>query len=244
MIDLDIAPPAPAAARTGWLVTLVDLISLLLSFFILVYAGSALPRPAWEVTGRSLRLAFGGLADPPPPPRPAIAANPAATGNAASLDHLAAVLAITLGGDPAIASGPAAGAAGRRHGDGDRVFAVDAFDGRLVIAVSRERVFYPRSGKFIEETEGMLTAVVPHLGRLDMPISVAVETGSGGRELAFERGFALLGTLQAHGAAASAPVYVIPDRGDGGKRPRRPCAAAAAVGDGPAVVLCLTGDGR
>lgn len=243
MIDLDIAPPPPAAARAGWLVTLADLISLLLSFFILVYAGTALPVPAWEAAGRSLRLAFGGLADPPPP---ALAASSAAAGSAATLAHLAAVLTSALANDPVMASLPTAGAAGEGHDGRAGAVTVDAFDNRLVVALSRERVFYPRSGQFLEEAADMLAAVIPHLGRLGMPITVAVEAAGSDRELAFERGLALFDSLRARGMARGAPVFVLPRRDDdSGHRHRpRPCAAAAAVEDGRAVVLCLAGDGR
>jgi flagellar motor protein MotB len=102
MFDFDVERHPADTRNAGWMVTLVDLISLLLSFFVLVYAGSALPVPAWEATSRSLRTAFGGItgpAQPMPPGPPAVSPH---AGDASSTAYLAAVIAAALGNDPAI----------------------------------------------------------------------------------------------------------------------------------------------
>jgi len=236
MFDFDVERRLADTRNAGWMVTLVDLISLLLSFFVLVFAGSALPVPAWEATSRSLRTAFGGITGPAQPMAPAPPDVLPLAGDASSTAYLAAVIAAALGNDPAIA--------GDEHHV--RGVVIDALGDSLVIALSRERVFYPQSGQITAEAAAVLGAIVPHLSRLDLPAIVAVETrgGDAERSLAFDRGRAMLAGLRARGAAPAAPVYIITERAGDARRQGQPCTAAAVLGQGRAAVVCLAGDGQ
>jgi Membrane MotB of proton-channel complex MotA/MotB len=73
-----------------WLITFVDMISLLLTFMVAVYASADIPDPVWQPAAAALRAAF---ADAPAPPSPS-----AAVGEAAPLPGLTpGYLALVLG---------------------------------------------------------------------------------------------------------------------------------------------------
>ncbi len=236
MIDLEGPHPAPPSHAGGWLVTLVDLVSLLLSFFLIVYAGSAVPTFAWRETSHALRQAFGGSADAP---HATLLANADDTAHAAAditTDHLAAVLARVLASDPQIACDETMPMALRRRCN----VVVDALNERLVIALPHERVFYPHSGQLREETAAMLAALVPHLNRLDRPLAIAVEADDATRPFAFLRGRAVRTALRERGAGAVVPLFVIASREHQAWRQEQPCAAAASLGGSGSIVVCLT----
>ncbi len=100
-------PPVPTAppllGRRMWLVTFTDLVSLLLAFFILLFAMQEVPEDLWRSTVDSLTQSLD--------PRQASARLPTAERTvgrapdepASDLDYLAAILAETLAAEPALA---------------------------------------------------------------------------------------------------------------------------------------------
>ena len=53
-------PQAVREQQPGWLMTFVDLVSLLLAFFVLMFAMSAPDRDQWQRTTGSIVQALGG----------------------------------------------------------------------------------------------------------------------------------------------------------------------------------------
>lgn len=94
-------PPADEFARPPpWLISFVDLVSLLLSFMILVFAAANLENKEWSDLAHGIRTTFGGPAwmapDPPRPPTQ----QPAADLPTLDLGYLAVIVEARLGGGP------------------------------------------------------------------------------------------------------------------------------------------------
>jgi chemotaxis protein MotB len=213
-----------ASRRAGWLVTLVDLITLLLCFFIVSAATTTLPEPVWQAARQSLHTAFATTAL-----RPRDNAITAAEGSR----------------DPAYLA--AAMAAARRSAAGDDTAVlpeITASGGRVVLAFPCERVFYPQSGEITPEGARMLAGIVPYFDRLALTPIIVVEAA--GEEpdwqFALRRGGAVRQAI-AFGFTGNVDVYAVPGGGErrfGGNA----CAAAGVPGDRGDVVLCLTGSWR
>ncbi len=240
MIELERPLPAQASGAGGWLVTLIDLVSLLLSFFLLMYAGSSLPSSAWQDTGHALRQAFAGSRDAEPPSLLKTEAEDPNAATDSATDHLAAVLARLLASDPQIACEEPMPALVRRT---CRVV-VDVLNDRLVIALPQERVFYTHSGQLKEEAAAVFAALGPHLNRLDRPLLIAVEASEATRPFSFQRGRAVRAALRERGAGPVVPLFVTASRGKQARHQWQPCPAAAGLGSGGSVVVCLTGGGQ
>lgn len=95
-------PPASrTASRQSWMLTFTDLVSLLLTFFVLLFSMSTLEIEKWEAItaslSRSLDVAVRGRA---PADDGRLAVPMTATRRALNLDYLASVLGQTLAGTP------------------------------------------------------------------------------------------------------------------------------------------------
>lgn len=234
MLSWDPPPPSPPTNR--WLVTLVDLVSILLTFFVLAFAGSAVPLPAWQTTSAALHATFGG-GDPAFPV--SVFGNPTAPATEGSA-YLAAVLAAVL------AEGQWPSATPEPVSDLPRDLWVAEVGGSIVIALARKRVFYPHSGEMIPEAPQVLGAVVAHLARLQRPILVAVEAGSadGDRRLALQRAGVLGNRVRALAPASAAASYAIAAPAQGLRGEGAPCPGAVLFGAEAGLVLCIKGDGQ
>lgn len=85
-----IEAPMPLLGRRMWLITLTDLVSLMLAFFVVLFAMSAVKVELWGATATSLSRTLDPMRAPPP-----VAARNAPTATptpALDLDYLAAVL--------------------------------------------------------------------------------------------------------------------------------------------------------
>lgn len=77
--------PAPAFGRRMWLITFTDLVSLMLAFFVMLFAMSEVNLELWEVMGQSFTRTREPSRPPPPPP-PVAARNVPAVVRAPALD--------------------------------------------------------------------------------------------------------------------------------------------------------------
>lgn len=137
------APRRPAISRQAWMLTFTDLVSLLLTFFVLMFSMSQLEIERWRAIAASISASLAMPAAGTAPREPARLA--IATGSprrALDLDYLAAVLRQNLAANPL-----ATGIDLRRDDD------------RLVISVPADLAFAPGSAELAERSEPMLAAV-------------------------------------------------------------------------------------
>jgi hypothetical protein len=213
-----------ASRRAGWLVTLVDLITLLLCFFIISAATTTLPEPIWQAARQSLHTAFATMALRP---RDDVVTPAEGSRDPAYLAAaMAAALRLEAAGDTAVLP------------------EITASGGRVLLAFPCERVFYPQSGEITPEGARMLAGIVPYFDRLALTPIIAVEAAGKepDRHFALRRGGALRQAI-ARGFTGNVDVYVVPGEGErafGGNA----CAAAGMPGDRGDMVLCLTGSWR
>lgn len=97
--DLIAAPP-PAGPNPGWMITFADLLSLLLSFFVLLFATTSINHQNWVRVMQPVTVYFGGkpaalpgTAVPAPPPPAAIL----------DMNYLTAALRQLVAQDPGLA---------------------------------------------------------------------------------------------------------------------------------------------
>ena len=85
---------APALGQRMWLITFTDLVSLMLAFFVMMFAMSGGTVELWDAAGQSLSRTLDPSRSPPPPPPPPAAARNVpmvARAPALDLDYLAAL---------------------------------------------------------------------------------------------------------------------------------------------------------
>jgi chemotaxis protein MotB len=92
---------APAFGRRVWLITFTDLVSLMLAFFVMLFAMSGVNVESWNVTSQSFTRTLNP-SHPPPPPPPVAARNVpmVARAPALDLDYLAALFRRIRQGSP------------------------------------------------------------------------------------------------------------------------------------------------
>jgi len=136
------APP-PAVSRQAWMLTFTDLVSLLLTFFVLMFSMSQLEIERWRAIAASLSASLDMPAAGHAPKEPArFAIGAASPRRALDLDYLAAVVKQNLAANPL-----AAGIEVRRDGD------------RLLISVPADLAFAPGSAQLSARAEPMLAAI-------------------------------------------------------------------------------------
>lgn len=138
-------PPAPSPAAGGiWLISFADLVSLMLAFFVLMFAMREPEPKLWsDLLGRvtapstAARPALPG--DPPPQPRASFNIATTEEVSARSLDYLSAVLRNQLSARPALA-----GVAVARQEDRLTLFAPATllFDGGLTLSARGRETLY------------------------------------------------------------------------------------------------------
>jgi chemotaxis protein MotB len=138
-------PPAPSPAAGGiWLISFADLVSLMLAFFVLMFAMREPEPKLWaDLLGRvtapstAARPALPG--DPPPQPRASFNIATTEEISARSLDYLSAVLRNQLSARPALA-----GLAVVRQDDRLTLFAPATllFDGGLSLSARGRETLY------------------------------------------------------------------------------------------------------
>lgn len=138
-------PPAPSPAAGGiWLISFADLVSLMLAFFVLMFAMREPEPKLWaDLLGRvtapstAARPALPG--DPPPQPRASFNIATTEEISARSLDYLSAVLRNQLSARPALA-----GLAVVRQDDRLTLFAPATllFDGGLTLSARGREALY------------------------------------------------------------------------------------------------------
>lgn len=137
------AGPRPAISRQAWMLTFTDLVSLLLTFFVLMFSMSQLEIERWRSIAASLSASLDmpavGIA-PTEPARFAIAT--ISPRRALDLDYLASVLQQNLSANP-LAAGIDIG----RDGE------------RLLISVPADLAFAPGSASLAERSAPMLAAI-------------------------------------------------------------------------------------
>jgi chemotaxis protein MotB len=142
MRDGPVAPP-PAISRQAWMLTFTDLVSLLLTFFVLMFSMSQLEIERWRAIAASLSASLDMPAAGLAPKEPArFAIGTASPRRALDLDYLAAVVKQNLAANPL-----AAGIEVRRDGD------------RLLISVPADLAFAPGLAQLSVRSEPMLAAI-------------------------------------------------------------------------------------
>lgn len=147
-------------ARRTWLITFTDLISLLLAFFVMLFAMSGVKVELWEATVSALS---GTLrAAPADPPSPSADANVTLRKDvpSADLDYLAAVLKHARGDAP-----PLAGSHLERISDG------------LILTTNVAHLFGPGSAQLAPAARATLSVVAGLLRNIDNDIGVRIGFG-------------------------------------------------------------------
>lgn len=108
----DLPPDEDAGRPPPWMISFVDLVSLLLSFMILVFAFSRLEGHAWTDAARAIRIAFGGPAWMRPDETPPTTIEVTSDLPAVDLGYLALLVDARLGTRPGES---------RSRRDGDRM---------------------------------------------------------------------------------------------------------------------------
>jgi len=194
----------PERPNSAWLITFVDLVGLIVIFFILLYAMSEVEREKWQGVSTTLSRVLGfdtGVARSTGLPE---LATPARGGYGANLEYLAAVLERRLAEDDALA-----GVTIRRPGDG------------LAIALPSGMLF--RSGEAVlsEDGERLVSALARLLrnvrNRVEVvdygvplslaagwvrPINRALAVRSGLLRAGYAKGVAAYGRVDPYGGAA------------------------------------------
>lgn len=191
--------PAPARGNSDrptiggqpWLTTLADLVSVMLAFMVLSFAGVlAAPRAAAPLPGAALSDAAATAHARDVPER----APPLAPPADASLDYLALMLNRTQHADA-----PSSDLVVRRNGDG------------LVIIIAARRLFPNDDATLAPEMAGWLQRLTPSLPPRPGPVQVfGVGTGTGGgadRALALQRALAVASVIGSGPAQRPAVAY-------------------------------------
>lgn len=179
-------PAAPAApARTLWLITIVDLVTLLLAFFVLMFSMTHIEAQRYEVLARSYGDAFGAPAAEPPSLNrlPKI---PAVTGE--DLAYLEAVLKRSFAATATL-----------------KDVQFHRTSQYLILSLPVEGVFAPGSGAFTDTAAAPVFDLGGVLSNLKNRIAIvgsAVMPPGGGSDawrLAMARGDALANALESAG---------------------------------------------
>lgn len=137
------AAQRPAISRQAWMLTFTDLVSLLLTFFVLMFSMSQLEIERWRAVAASLSASLAMPASGIAPGEQArFAITTASPRPALDLDYLSSVLKQNLGVGPL-----AAGVDLRRDEE------------RLVISVPADLAFPPGSAELAERSQPVLAAV-------------------------------------------------------------------------------------
>ncbi len=136
-------PPPSAPADTRWLVTFADLISLLLTFFVMLFAMSSVKEQSWSLVVNALSQSLnpvGGWDDAVSLTDRTVNTEPLA--DAADLDYLYAVLVEKTRRDPVLARA-----------------LLNRLDDRLIIALPSDLLFAPARAELSGEARDALAVL-------------------------------------------------------------------------------------
>ncbi len=217
-------PPADPSATNG-MVTLIDLASLLLSFFVLSLSLSTYGPDHWQAVHQSLARSFGpGSGAAPGSSRPPDWMSNRWTNDPA---YLAAVLARTVADDASL-----------------RPVKVVSVGNHVVLAIPPNMVFVTHSGGMTGEGTALLAAFAQRLRHIPLPVAVAVEadakaTGEDRWSPAIAAGREVASALAEGGYGGSPTVVAIGRGGAGPAEPSLSIARLRTSDDQPAVVVCI-----
>lgn len=223
--DLSREPSSAGASATNGMVTLIDLASLLLSFFVLSLSLSTYGPDHWQGVQESLARSFGpGSGAAPDSSRPLDTMSRRWRNDPA---YLAAVLARTVADDASLQ--PAK---------------VVSVGNRVVLAIRPDMVFVTHSGGMTGEGTAQLAAFAQRLRHMSLPVAVAVEadgTATGGDRWspAITAGRKVASALAEGGYGGSPGVFAIGRGGAGPAEPSLSIARLRTSDDEPAVVVCI-----
>lgn len=219
-------------ARRAWLVTFTDLISLMLAFFVMLFAMSGVKVELWEATVSSLTstLRPAPVATPPPSEDESVSTR-AADPPAIDLDYLAAVMGGMRDDAPALADSRLS-----RITDG------------LIVTTDVDRLFLHGRAELSPAALDTLAVVVGVLRNIGNRIGVRVEAGGaraatlGHRPafaLALARSAAVANALREAGYDRSVVAYGVGGGGVGGSERR-----GRGAGDRLEIVILPEGEAR
>ncbi len=169
----------PGGVGRAWMITFVDLVSLLLAFFVMIFAMSGVRHDLWTSTVASLNRTEG----PPisePAERPAAPRNaPARMSEAATdLDYLDALLKATMAVEPLLAE-----------------VRIEARDGALVLVFAEETLFVPATDAPSPVARRTLIAIGGILRNIGNRVGVhafggGTAAGNGGEDVEWESALA------------------------------------------------------
>lgn len=189
----------PANGGAAWMLTFADLISLLLTFFVMLYAMSAVDANRWKAVRAA--LSHSEIAPDAPVTAPPLAQyNIAATfrDRAINLDYLHAVIAQTVAADPAL-----------------KGVELHALSDRLIISLPGDLLFAPgsaeiegRAERAVFELSGLLRNISNQIGVAGHTDPAAPGRGySSNWELSLGRAAAVANALKQAGYGRDIAVY-------------------------------------
>lgn len=219
--------PAPRTTPP-WLVTMVDLVSLLLTFMILLFACSRLDGQGWTEAASAIRTTFGGPAwmRPEPLPQPTIETPSAPP--AIDLGYLALLIEARLTG---------ARGAGWVHLAADRL--------RIMLPTNSSTGGWLAGGQVKTKQLRQLGAILANIGNavvieVGLPFDAAAEENAGARawEAALRHGNSMAAVLMRLGVApARIAVFVTTTAGGTSSLTASPMTTAPAPAAGIAIVV-------
>lgn len=215
--------PAPAdTASTAGMVTLIDLASLLLAFFVLSLSLSTYGPDHWQAAHASLARSFG----PSTGVLSGALRQPASASSRSLRDpvYLATMLSRAAATDPSL-----------------QPIEVASVGNRVVLAISPQLVFFTHSGELLGEAMPILASVAQHLRYIPLPVTIAVETAVDGKDR-WRPAIASAGELARALAAAGygdSPTLLAIGSGTHPSEPSLSMSRVSGSDDEPGIVLCI-----
>ena len=156
----DLMPPPPAP-RQAWMLTFADLVSLMLTFFVMLFAMSSVQIDKWEQIADALSKTMEPAPNPNAQPGPAARYNIGTVfrRKAIDLDYLEGVLLDVTAETPQLNDAK-----------------VQVLDDRLVISLPGDILFQPRSAVMSKAASGAVVALGGYLRNLSNQIEVVGHT--------------------------------------------------------------------
>ena len=157
----DATPPATQEPDTRWMVTFADLVALLLTFFVMLYAMQLIEGDKWQALIESLTMSLNP-GEAPKEARPVAELNSQGMSKdrAINLGYLEAILTDNVVRDSRL-----------------RGLALNSFDDRLVIVLPKNVMFPPNGAMLTEEAKKVMFSLGAVLGHLGNAITVHGHAG-------------------------------------------------------------------